>query len=266
MTQKDVWQRGSKIPWDDPAFSERMLSEHLSQEHDMASRRTTWIEQQVTWIHAELLGGQPAQILDLGCGPGLYAHRLTTLGHMVRGVDFGPASIAYAEQHNPDPARCVFVLGDLRKVDFGGPNELVMMLFGEFNTFSPNDIATILSKARHSLANGGRLICELQAAAAVEQVGHGDAETQVCESGLFSERPYTCQIENQWLPEQRVTVQTFTVTRTESDQPQVYHSTAKAWLDDEIIALFETAGLSKARRCSAWPCDTEGLELWIAEV
>jgi len=28
-----------KIPWDDPAFSERMLKEHLSQEHDAASRR-----------------------------------------------------------------------------------------------------------------------------------------------------------------------------------------------------------------------------------
>lgn len=29
----------AKIPWDDPAFSRRMRQEHLSQEHDRASRR-----------------------------------------------------------------------------------------------------------------------------------------------------------------------------------------------------------------------------------
>lgn len=29
----------SKIPWDEPAFSQRMLENHLSQDHDWASRR-----------------------------------------------------------------------------------------------------------------------------------------------------------------------------------------------------------------------------------
>ena len=31
--------RERKIPWDEPAFSQRMLENHLSQEHDWASRR-----------------------------------------------------------------------------------------------------------------------------------------------------------------------------------------------------------------------------------
>lgn len=58
----------SKIPWDEPAFSQRMLENHLSQDHDWASRRLTVIEQQVTWITRQLPAG--ARILDLGCGPG----------------------------------------------------------------------------------------------------------------------------------------------------------------------------------------------------
>ncbi|HCR3185545.1 TPA: SAM-dependent methyltransferase, partial [Morganella morganii] len=40
----------SKIPWDEPAFSQRMLANHLSQDHDWASRRQEIIEQQVEWI------------------------------------------------------------------------------------------------------------------------------------------------------------------------------------------------------------------------
>ncbi|EBN1049881.1 hypothetical protein LME23_002765 [Salmonella enterica] len=32
-----------KIPWDEPAFSQRMLENHLSQDHDWASRRLSHV-------------------------------------------------------------------------------------------------------------------------------------------------------------------------------------------------------------------------------
>ena len=38
-----------------------------------------------------------ARVLDLGCGPGLYTTRLAKLGHTCVGIDFSPASIAYAK-------------------------------------------------------------------------------------------------------------------------------------------------------------------------
>ncbi len=44
-------------PQDEPAFSQRMLENHLSQDHDWASRRLTVIEQQVTWITRQLPAG-----------------------------------------------------------------------------------------------------------------------------------------------------------------------------------------------------------------
>ncbi|MBO2673395.1 hypothetical protein ACWAU3_02215 [Shewanella sp. JL219SE-S6] len=37
----------SKIPWNDADFSQRMLENHLSQEHDWASRKLAVIERQV---------------------------------------------------------------------------------------------------------------------------------------------------------------------------------------------------------------------------
>ncbi len=88
----DPWAGAYKIPWQDPAFSRRMLAEHLSQAHDLASRRLAWIDRQVAWIDETVLGGRPADILDLGCGPGLYCHRLAERGHRCRGIDFGPAA------------------------------------------------------------------------------------------------------------------------------------------------------------------------------
>ena len=38
------------------------------------------------------------------------------------------------------------ILGDIRHVDFGGPYDLVMILYGEFNVFSPAEALTILNK------------------------------------------------------------------------------------------------------------------------
>ena len=90
-----AWREGDNIPWSEPEFSARMLREHLTQDHDMASRRAELIDRHVAWIHQELLGGQPSRVLDLGCGPGLYSSRLARLGHTCTGVDYSPASIAY---------------------------------------------------------------------------------------------------------------------------------------------------------------------------
>src|SRR5512133_3667932 len=92
----EPWAEGDNIPWNEPGFSQRMLKEHLSQTHDAASRRTEIIERHVVFIHGEVLGGPPGRVLDLGCGPGLYANRLARLGHTVYGIDFSPASIEYA--------------------------------------------------------------------------------------------------------------------------------------------------------------------------
>ena len=60
VSSDELWTGAYKIPWDDPAFSRRMLNEHLSQEHDLASRRVEWIDRQVEWIHRGLLSARPA--------------------------------------------------------------------------------------------------------------------------------------------------------------------------------------------------------------
>jgi 2-polyprenyl-3-methyl-5-hydroxy-6-metoxy-1,4-benzoquinol methylase len=94
----EPWAEGEKIPWNDEQFSRRMLGEHLSQEHDLASRRSSIIDQHVDWIHRCVLSGRPTRILDLGCGPGLYASRLSRLGHRCVGIDFSPSSTAHARE------------------------------------------------------------------------------------------------------------------------------------------------------------------------
>ena len=50
------WTDGEKIPWNEPGFSKRMLKEHLSQDHDAASRRLEIVNQQVEYCEQLLRG------------------------------------------------------------------------------------------------------------------------------------------------------------------------------------------------------------------
>lgn len=259
-----IWHGPYKIPWDDPGFSRRMLREHLNQEHDMASRRVAWIDKQVAWIHGTILHGQTSRILDLGCGPGFYVQRLATLGHRCLGIDFGPASIEYANQNKSDTSRCEFVLGDIRQVGFEGPYDLAMILFGELNVFSPEEAALIICKAHASLAPSGRLIIEIQTRDAVEQSGRAETTESSYEKGLFSDKPHRCRTESQWLDEQQVAVQVFQVTEVDTGDTRTFRSTTKAWSDEDLQALFSDAGFGETSRCPDWPCDTSNLALWSA--
>lgn len=264
VSNDDIWNGSYKIPWDEPKFSGRMLNEHLSQDHDLASRRLEWIDRQVQWIHDQILNGKPSTILDLGCGPGLYLHRLVRLGHRCQGIDFGPASIEYARAHNPEASRCEFVSGDIRDAAFGGPYDLAMILYGELNVFSPTDALMILRKTQASLNSRGQLIVEMQTPSAVERMGRGESSEQDSEAGLFSELPHRCRTDNQWLAEQKVAIQTFSITEASGGQKQVYRSTTKAWADDELVKLLTDAGFTNPLRSDAWPSNCDGLSLWSA--
>lgn len=114
-----------------------MLSEHMSQEHDAASRRFEIIDSSpVRWIHDQVLKRKPTRILDLGCGPGLYTHRLASLGHQCVGIDFSPASITYARKQADEAGfDCEYIYQDIRMADYGDEYGLVMSIFGEFNVF-----------------------------------------------------------------------------------------------------------------------------------
>ncbi|HLO32692.1 MAG TPA: class I SAM-dependent methyltransferase [Anaerolineales bacterium] len=240
------WAEGEKIPWNDQEFSRRMLNEHLSQAHDAASRRFQIIDEHVSWIHNHVLNGRSTRILDLGCGPGLYTYRLASLRHQCVGIDFSPASIAYArEQAETAGLDCQYFLQDIRAADYGNGYGLVMSIFGEFNVFHPEEAKGILTKAYGALAFNGILLLEPHTFEKVVELGSQPTSWYSTEHGLFLDQPYLYLQENFWNAENKVAIQRYYIVDVTTGEVTCNSSSMQAYTNDDYCSLLAACGFGE---------------------
>ena len=240
------WSEGDKILWNDADFSARMLGEHLSQAHDAASRRFTIVDRQVEWIHQGMLGNRSISVLDLGCGPGLYTSRLARRGCRCTGIDFSPASIAYAsEQAIQEKLNCRYIEGDLRATVFGKNFDLVMFIFGELNVFRPQDARLILGKAYEALNAGGLLVLEPHTFEAVRNLGNPPSLWYGVSTGLFSEAPHLCLEENFWDEATCTATTRYFILEAQTGSVTRYAATVQAYSNDQYRDLLLEIGFRK---------------------
>lgn len=246
VTRPALADVGRKLPWDDPAFSDRMLREHLDQSHDRASRTTSTIDAHVDWIFAELLTGRPGDLLDLGCGPGLYTERLARLGCRCRGIDISPASVRHARDvASADDLACTYVLDDVRTADLGEGHDLAMLLFGEVNTFTRFDAASLLERIAATLRPGGILLLEAHTFDSVVAEGATPPSWYTADRGLFSDHPHLVLLEHSW-DDTHATASTGFHVVDDTGWVGDYSEALHAYTDDDYLQALTAAGFEDA--------------------
>lgn len=246
---------GGKIPWNEPAFSQRMLDNHLSQQHDWASRRLSVIQQQVKFI-TYLLKDKSARILDLGCGPGFYTQLLAEQGYQCVGVDFSPASIEYAKAQSEKKKLSIdYVLADIRDYQSDERFDLVMLTFGEFNVFSRADAEKILEKASSLLSSSGVLLVEVHSFDEVKRQGLMAPSWQRHETGLFSVQAHLLLQENAWDEAQKSAITHYYVINGESAEVTEYCAMMQAYDEAEYLLMLQEAEISNIVKLTPeqWP-------------
>lgn len=130
--------QSSQAPfWDDPYIGRQLLATHLDDRTEAASRSARLISASVDWLTEQGLAGPGRRVLDLGCGPGLYAHRLAAAGCEVTGLDLSQGSIAYARSRADAANLAVdYRVQDFLTLDAIGTYDLILQAYGELNTFA----------------------------------------------------------------------------------------------------------------------------------
>lgn len=243
QTVPEPWEEADNIPWNEPGFSERMLREHLSQHHNAASRRLEIIGKQIDWIHDTVLAGRATKILDLGCGPGLYSNLLAAAGHECVGIDYSPASIAYARTTAEEKQlACTYLQQDIRIAEYGTGYGLAMLIFGEFNVFRPSDAQTILKKIHAALADDGVLVLEPHTFDAIRQGGEAPRFWYSSKKGLFLDTPHLCLQENFWNAERSATTTRYFILDAATDNVTCYAQSMQAYTNEQYQSVLNECG------------------------
>ena len=184
----EPWSRTTvRELWTRPHLAQQMLQYHLSQETDHSSRRIEQIDDIVDWLHAQLdLDGM--RVIDLGCGPGLYARRMARRGARVTGVDFSAHSLDYARGR--DSENIAYLEADYLLDPLPDGFDMAAIIYYDFCALAPDRRRQLLKRV-HSLLNpGGRLVLDLYGPGAFDAVGeHLEIEERLMD-GFFAPGDY----------------------------------------------------------------------------
>lgn len=156
------FEPGEPLFWNDPYIATQMLAAHLNPNIDAASRRPETIAAVVAWI-AETLDLQPGDnVLDLGCGPGLYAARLAQRGLAVTGVDYSEGSIAYARQYAQEHDLAVdYRCQDYLSLSDESRYDAALLIYGDYCTFESEQRSRLLENVHRALKPGGHFVLDV---------------------------------------------------------------------------------------------------------
>ncbi len=207
------WEEGDNLPWNDPDFSQRMLREHLDQSHGAASRQQPEILRLVDWLwqHLDLTPG--ARVLDITCGPGLYAVEMARRGAQVTGIDFSPASIHYARDLAAQQGvadRCTFIQSDVRTElaqQAGQAYDAATFIYGQLSVFTRKETGRLLRQTANALRPGGKLAVELLDYDRIDKSNNNWWFTD--DSGLWGDRPFLNLGERFWDDAQALSLERF---------------------------------------------------------
>jgi len=168
----ELFTPGNSKFWTDPYIAKQMLKAHLDSSTEAASRPPEMIGKIIDWVIERMDLRLGDCVLDLGCGPGLYTSRLAQRGLKVTGVDYSQSSISYATKCAKEEGLSI----DYRCQDYltladSNQYDLVLLIYGDFCTFSPESRRRILTNIHHALRPGGAFIFDVSTPFLRQRVG-----------------------------------------------------------------------------------------------
>jgi ubiquinone/menaquinone biosynthesis C-methylase UbiE len=257
------WSRhDGNLPWDEPDFSERMLREHLDESHGAASRQTADRTAQIEWLWHKLQLQPGHKLLDVTCGPGLYAVEFAKRGVEVKGIDFSPAAIAYGRQLAEKKGvngRCDFQQQDIRQMEVTENQfDAALLLYGQLAVFRCEEAKAVLANIKQQLKPGGSLCVEMLNP---EKVDRNSSQWWFTDdTGLWGDRPFLHLGERFWLPEEQTSVERYYILHLETGELTHVELCDQNYRPEEMEAMMRQVGFAAVAVHLAW----DGLPLYDA--
>ena len=240
--------------WADPYISQHVLDVHLDQSTDTGSRRLATIDSSCEWISDvyDRTGGgaqrnsrdpeRAPQLLDLGCGPGLYALRFQRAGFRVTGMDISPAAIRYATDRCRVSARFAeFRNEDYTDSELPGSYDVATCIYGGMGTISDTTRESLTRRVLGALRPGGIFFFDVFTRAYVDAERLRDGWCIVPRDGFWSPSHYLVLERSHLFPRASACADSYTLLFEDgtADRYMVWH---RYYGSEEIRSLTRKAG------------------------
>jgi SAM-dependent methyltransferase len=242
LQQKPVpFTPGEPLFWDDPHISAQMLEYHLNPDVDAASRRSQIIDRSVNWLIKNLALKAGDSILDLGCGPGLYAARFARAGLHVTGVDYSHRSIDYAinyaSENNLDITYSYQNYLELRDES---RYDAALLIYGDFCPLNPEQRAKLLQNVYRALKPSGKFV--LDVSTRVHRKKYANKNSWYAqEEGFWKPGPHLVLEEGFDYPEESIWLDQYTVIEA-NRKVSVYRNWFQDYTPETISKELEQGG------------------------
>lgn len=227
--------------WADPHISEQMLRYHLDASVDAASRSAEFMDRSVAWISRTFSLGDGTRVVDLGCGPGLYASRLARTGTAVTGVDFSPRSIAYAREAADRAGLSVrYVMADYLSWRPDERFDLALMIYCDYGAMAPQQRRRLLERVRDLLEPGGAFLFDVSSLAALADLEEAAAYAPRLMDGFWSPREYFGFLNTFKYPDERASVDRYEIV--EADRTRTFCNWVQYYDPESLAAELGEAG------------------------
>jgi cyclopropane fatty-acyl-phospholipid synthase-like methyltransferase len=251
--------------WTDEHTSEQMLSFHLNEDVDIASRNGAFIDRSVEWIASHFDVRPGVKVADFGCGPGLYTTRLARKDAEVTGIDFSKRSIQFARRVAASEGLPIrYVMENYLEFETDDRFDLILMIMCDFCALSPKQRKGMLTKFHGFLKPHGAVLLDVYSLSAFEQ----REETAICEinllNGFWSANKYYGFLNTFKYEREAVVLDKYTVI--EADRTRTVFNWLQYFSPEELEREFSACELLIEERYSdvaGSPFDPEGTEFAV---
>jgi len=234
---------GKNNIWTDGHISKGMLESHLDENGDGASRPFKFMDKSLDWIYSIAPSEKYKNILDLGCGPGLYCERFYDKNYNVTGIDWSERSINYAKGRAESTGRKInYIRQNYLTIDYENYEnafDIIVIISYDFCVLSKNDRKLFLENAYKALRSGGKLIFDVTTVKnLITEESH---KWDYHPDGCFScEKPHICFNLSYYYDEDDTNLtQTIVMTEDDCDCFHIWHH---HFTEEKLLAELNRAG------------------------
>jgi SAM-dependent methyltransferase len=236
-----LYEPGNAIMWIDKYISKQLLEVHLNPDIDLATRKPESVENTLGFI-SRFCDTPDMEILDLGCGPGVYAEKLALKGHRITGIDFSQNSIDYARVKAKEKNLNInYACQNYLTLDFIEKFDLIFIIYTDFGVLIPEDRKVFLQNVFRALKPGGIFIFDILNDRNLDKKFIEQQSWNIENGGFWQKDPYLVLSNGFKYPDHKVFLNQHTVI-DEDGKSRIYRFWAHYFGEKELIPLLSEHG------------------------